>query len=330
MLVSIRSRSRGFTLIELLVVIAIIGVLAAILLPAVQQAREAARAAECRNKLKQITLATHNYLEATGVLPPGVVNPVPDDPTGKNGGGSPGLGGPWSCFLLPYLDQTALYNNFSKIASERPEVVDWMGNGTYKATPVGDRHLPIYDCPTHPWTDEKMGNGTGMEDLGRGNYAACYGSSGYGQASTNPPVTGGIFGTNSRINPSDVRDGMSNTLAFSELKYRQPSATGPSTEDSRGCWGYGVMGGNIFSAQTGPNSSVADAVWGCRSFPAEGMPCTSSSAYASLFSAARSYHVGGVNASLADGSVRFISENIHLGTWQALGNRGGNVPVGEF
>jgi prepilin-type processing-associated H-X9-DG protein len=91
------------------------------------------------------------------------------------------------------------------------------------------------------------------------------------------------------------------------------------------------MGGNTFSAQTGPNSTTPDAVWGCRNFPQEGMPCVQrGSPYATMFAAARSYHPGGVYASMADGSVRFVSDSIPLATWQALGSRGGGEPVGSI
>ena len=329
-----RRFSRGFTLIELLVVIAIIAVLISLLLPAVQQAREAARRTECRNKLKQLGLALHNYLSSASVFPPGTVNPLGDDVNGKNGGGGPGIGGPWICFLLPYVDQAPLYANFSKIVSERPEVVDWFGNGTYSATPIGNTHLSIMDCPTHPFSDEKMANGTAMEDLARGNFAACYGKGGYGIAQTSQPSIGGVFGNNSRNSMAELSDGSSQTVMLSELRYRMPSATGPSTADIRGTWAYGSMGSNIFSTQTGPMSAVGDSIWGCRSLPAENLPCVSTSngttGVLTAFAAARSYHTGGVHVCMADGAVRFVSENIDLGVWQALGSRGGSEAIGDF
>lgn len=325
-----RGRGRGFTLIELLVVIAIIAILIALLLPAVQQAREAARRTECRNKLKQLALALHNYHDSFSVFPPGTVNPRADNSDGANGSGNAAIGGPWICFLLPNIDQSGLYGHFSKIVSERNEVVDWFGNGTYAATPIGNQHLNLMDCPTHPQTDERLANGTGMEDLARGNYAACYGAGGYGMADTRNQQIGGIFGTNAKNSMRDVTDGSSNTIAFSELKYRLPSSTGPSTADVRGTWAYGVMGANIFSTKIGPNSAAPDSTWGCRTYPLEGMPCVQNSTYATLYAAARGYHTGGVQGAMADGSVRFFSNNLDLTIWQGLGTRGGAETLGEF
>jgi len=327
---------RGFTLIELLVVIAIIAILIGLLLPAVQKVREAAARAKCQNKIKQLTLALHTYESAHGVFPAGTVNLSPasgtiaagDDPNGRNGGGAVGIGGPWICYILPQMEQPTLYQYFEKIRTERPEVVDWFGNGTYAATPIGDQHLDAMDCPTHPFNDEKLANGTGMEHLARGNYAACYGKVGYGTIHTTNPATGGIFGNNSKVRITDISDGSSNTLCLSELKYRQPSGTGPSLQDSRGVWTYGTMGGNTFTTLNGPNTTVPDGVWGCRSMPSEGMPCVQvGSPYASMHAAARSYHVGGVSVSFGDGSVRFVRDTITLATWQAWGSRGGAETV---
>jgi hypothetical protein len=172
-----------------------------------------------------------------------------------------------------------------------------------------------------------------MEHLARGNYCANYGNTGYGQVHTMNPLTGGLFGNHHRIGMQDVTDGLSNTLAFSELKYRLPSTTGPSLEDTRGTWSYGVMGANIFCTRNGPNSAVPDGVWGCRNFPNPPvkMPCTQvGSPYANLHAAARGYHPGGVMACLGDGSTRFFSDNINLPTWNALGTRGGAEALNNF
>ncbi len=335
---AIRSRRRAFTLIELLVVIAIIAILIALLLPAVQQAREAARRTQCKNNMKQLGLALHNYHDTYKVFPPGTVNPLGDDPNGRNGNGQPGIGAPWSVFLLPYLDQTNHYNGFTKIVSERPEVVDWFGNTTYtnQGITVGRDHLEVFDCASHPIRKEQLANGTGMEHLARGNYAACYGKSRAGRVYTTDARIGGLFGNNSRYSMRDATDGSTNTLAFSEIKYRAfrfkpPNHQDPPIRDSRGVWSYGMMGANIFSTLTGPNSAVPDGVWGCRTAPSEGMPCTQiQGSYIDQYAAARSYHVGGVHGTLGDGSVRFFSQNIDLLIWQGLGSRQGNEILGEF
>jgi prepilin-type N-terminal cleavage/methylation domain-containing protein len=334
------STRRGFTLIELLVVIAIIGILIAMLVPAVQKVRESAARTECQNKLKQLTLALHNFESTNKVFPPGTVNLSPaagaiaagDDPNGRNGSGAAGIGGPWICFILPYVEQETLYKYFKKIESEKPEVVDWFGHSSYATTaPIGDQHLVVLDCPTHWPSKELLDNGTNMEHLARGNYGACYGKGGYGTVNTQNATIGGLFGNNSRVRLSHVTDGTSNTLALSELKFRRPGGSGPSHEDTRGTWPYGIMGGNIFSTQTGPNSTTPDAVWGCRNNLFDGMPCTQSgSPYVNMFAAARSWHFGGVNASLADGSVRFVRDSIPLAVWQGLGSRGGEEMVGSI
>jgi prepilin-type N-terminal cleavage/methylation domain-containing protein len=329
----------GFTLVELLVVIAIIGVLVALLLPAVQSAREASRRMSCGSKLRQVGLALHNYESTFGLFPTGSVNASPasggiaagDDPNGRNGGGAIGIGAPWSAMLLAYIEQPALHANFMKIANEKPEVVDWFGNASYANTPVGDKQLSVMNCPSHPPNIEELANGTGMEHLARGNFCASYGKGGYGQVNTRDPAIGGIFGNQYRIAMKDVTDGLSNTLAFSELKYRLKGPVGPSYQDTRGTWAYGVMGANIFSTKFGPNSAQPDGVWGCRNTPQEGMPCVQvGTPYDTMWSSARAYHPNGVQGCLADGSVRFFSNNINLLTWQNLGSRGGGETLGDF
>ncbi|QDU76820.1 hypothetical protein Pan97_38770 [Bremerella volcania] len=325
-----RGLPTGFTLVELLVVIAIIGVLVSLLLPAVQQAREAARRMSCSNQLKQLQLAIHNYHDTFQVFPSGSINGRGDNPNGAHGSGTAAIGASWNLLILSHIEQPALHEQFMKIANERPEVTDWLGNGTYtsQGITVGSEQLDAMNCPSHPTVGEQMANGTGLEDLARGNYSACYGKAGYGMIHTNTGDEGGVFGNNSDFSMKDVTDGTANTVSLSELKYRLSSSTGPSYQDTRGTWAYPVMGADIFSTKTGPNSTTPDGVWGCRSYPEEGMPCVQiGSPYTEMYSAARSYHPGGVMAAMTDGSVRFFAETIDLTIWQGLGTRGGGEVV---
>ncbi|HVJ85184.1 MAG TPA: DUF1559 domain-containing protein [Caulifigura sp.] len=343
-------RRAAFTLIELLVVIAIIAILIALLLPAVQQAREAARRTTCRNNLKQLGLGLHNYHDVYRVFPPGQVNVkngLRNDPgfngiedmDGYNGavvsatvGLGPGTN--WAVSILAQIDQTAMFNNFMKIASERPEVIDWFGNGTYAAFPVGNQHLPAFRCPSSPTPVDLFGNGTGMEDLGRGNYGACWGNGRYALDDTDKSTIGNLFAVNSSYGIRDCSDGTSNTLMLSELTFiitPAPTGNDPSPyKDTRGTWPFGAAGGNNFSAILQPNSSAADRVWGCRTRPLEFMPCTQNERQWENYAAARSKHTGGVHCTMADGSVRFIADNISQVTWRALASRGGAETVGEF
>jgi len=321
----------GFTLVELLVVIAIIGVMVGLLLPAVQAAREAARRMSCQNNLKQMGLALHNYHDTHRVFPPGVVNPRDPNPNGANGSGVPAMGANWAAFILPYLEQQAHWEGVMTIVQERPEVVDWYGHGVYvnRGITVGSQPLPAYTCPSHPSADHQMANGTAMEHLGRGNYGANYGKGGYGRVHTGDGRVGGPMANNGKLSMTDIRDGTSNTLMVSELKFRVTGAN--RHQDTRGTWAYGAMTASLLTTRTGPNSPVPDGVWGCRSEPAEGMPCIQiGSPYTENYSAARGYHPGGVLGTLADGSVNFYSESIALDIWQALGTRaGGEAPRTE-
>ncbi|TVQ01489.1 MAG: DUF1559 domain-containing protein [Planctomycetaceae bacterium] len=232
--------SQGFTLVELLVVIAIIGIMVGLLLPAVQAAREAARRMQCSNNMKQIGLALHNFHDSHRRFPPGILGPVPNPPAGSTANhqyvGT-------LAYLLPYLEQTALYD---QMKSELEIGVDRFPGVTYSgisgrvenwflnapAWAAAQTKLPAYECPSanpynNTWTfaytytigTEVTGGyfGSNMPQLGRTNYAASAG--GIGEAHNNAGWAQyiGTFWPRSKRNFSDVLDGTSNTFAFGEV-----------------------------------------------------------------------------------------------------------------
>lgn len=276
-------RKRGFTLIELLVVIAIIAILIALLLPAVQQAREAARRSQCKNNLKQIGLALHNYHDVFSVFPPGQIR-------GWNGTNEVGNAFSWGAMLLPYLDQAPLYNqlNFSIGIAE----------GT-NLTTVTDKTLPFSICPS----DSDRIPVRGANTQPRSPATSYFGSSGPFNSwsdSTNMRFSGGFFtidpGLPSKI--ARIKDGTSNTIAVGEQTYK--------------VWTGGLWLGVQHSTQTvsAPGTDTACCQdwflhWGL-------YPITNKFVTGMVHPNVRygSEHVGGAQFVMADGSVRFISENI--------------------
>jgi prepilin-type N-terminal cleavage/methylation domain-containing protein len=245
-----RPKDKGFTLVELLVVIAIIGILVALLLPAVQSAREAARRMQCSNNLKQIGLAAHNFHDTYKRFPPGILGPIPSTVPEKDAGAHQWVGTLY--FLLPFMEQQAVYdqveNNLDiKIdhfpglhGGGSPACQEWFLNSS--AWAAAQTKISGFVCPSaQPFNNEwtfaylytKGLTVTGgywsdpMPDLGRTNYAPCAG--GIGEARFEPPQnTGwepykGVFWPRSKNKFSSVIDGTSNTLLFGEvLGHRAP------------------------------------------------------------------------------------------------------------
>ncbi len=322
----------GFTLIELLVVIAIIAILIALLLPAVQQAREAARRTQCKNHLKQLGLAIHNYESSSNQLPPSATIDLSVSMTGNNGS--------WSIHgrILPYLDQATLYNKVDlSIAWDNQLVISGL-------------KIPIYSCPSDPKSDVVRDPGGGKALL----YPTTYGFN-YGTWFVFNPLNGqsgdGAFYPNSKVKMASFSDGTSNTLMASEVKawtpYTRnagtPGATPPATvaeavaavatgtdlklDPATGHteWADGRVHHAGFTTTLVPNSFVAFTSGGVtydadyNSWQEGKNGNAGSPTYAVITS--RSYHEGVVNVVLMDGSVRTISENINLGIWRALGTR---------
>jgi prepilin-type N-terminal cleavage/methylation domain-containing protein/prepilin-type processing-associated H-X9-DG protein len=301
----ISRRRRGFTLIELLVVIAIIAILIALLVPAVQKVREAAARTQCVNNLKQWALAMHNFHDTNKQFPYAERN----NPRQT-----------WVMWLWPYVEQQTLAAGLNMNTQQF-----YLPPCTIFNTMQGrcGQPIPLYYCPSDA--------GSNLDDPSqtycrcRGNYVVCFGQ--YYQDVPNPGQPLAMFGevNGSRSTPqltkmTSISDGTSNTLMMSEYLM----ATSRDDNDWRGDI-QNDDGTNHFMTFTTPNSTVRDVVnWAIPNND----PLMPVSTAGAEFNAARSRHTGGVNASLADGSVRFITNGISLATWQAMGTMNGGDTLG--
>lgn len=280
----------AFTLVELLVVIAIIGVLVAMLVPAVQKAREAASRVACKNNLKQIGLAMHLYHDRVGTFPPGYVA------TGDQG---PGWG--WAAHLLQDLEQGNLHEHidFTKEISDSANAAARMES------------LKVFLCPS----DQHIGT-FAVADVGisvaHANYVAMFGTD---EVCEDPDAGNGIFYRNSRISVLDITDGTSNTLMVGERSSNLALAT----------WSGAVTGASVpprRPSSLGPEGAGV-LVLGHTGTAAEGHTPNSSQCHVDDF---WSRHPQGVNFLFADGSVRVINNTIQPVVWEALGTRAGGEP----
>jgi prepilin-type N-terminal cleavage/methylation domain-containing protein/prepilin-type processing-associated H-X9-DG protein len=373
-----RFRARGFTLIELLVVIAIIAILIALLLPAVQQAREAARRTQCRNNLKQIGLALHNYLSTHTCFPPARMHPdytingalqtsYTTYPTTLAAGTSTGFRSVHT-FILPFMDQANIYNliNFSAPTAVRMTSGGAPVNANYTAYANA---AALFICPSDPNTGRII-----TENNYRANFG---GSTPYGGSvdTTQNHIVSGLSAGNGAFTYGDVTrdrdfiDGMSNTAIFSErtkgsgknLASVPPDrafdmitspnrrqglipvdelyneclnyVAAPSSfhfnsagrwldgSDFSNGWPFGFYSATLYNHVAPPN-------W-------RGFDCGNWSAIIDApgehgIVSARSAHTGGATVCMADGSVRFVGENIDLQLWRAVGTRAGGEVNGEF
>ncbi|MHC2069237.1 DUF1559 family PulG-like putative transporter [Bremerella sp. T1] len=314
-------RPKAFTLVELLVVIAIIGVLIALLLPAVQQAREAARRSQCINHLKQIGLAAHNHHDTFLKFPAALYNHN-DGYAGNNE--SDQIGPNWAVKLLPFVEQTALHDLFEVNENQAATADKWNRD---VALPNGElaraQEIPGYLCPSDAASKTPY-NGVGG-NWGRGNYAANggFGSwwndgeshtpNGYGTALNSD----GAFTVNDGRNMSAVTDGTSNSVLVGEIRI------GEVAGDQRGVWALGVSGSSVVNNFSrgdchGPNdkNGNSDDVYDCQDFADGRGGCWENCPNTQAVS--RSQHPGVVNLVLIDGSVRSISETIDQPTWAMM------------
>lgn len=318
---------RAFTLIELLVVIAIIAILIALLLPAVQQAREAARRTQCKNNLKQIGLALHNYHDVAGRFPMQAIygswNGTANEPRHHT----------WISMLLPYFDQAPLYNQ-----------IDFSAPAWGQAHVTGNE-IPALRCPSDTGT-----NRSNTRNLVITNYAA---SEGYHWWSDSGRQNRGVFTNHLEASIRDIVDGTSNTVAIAEVcggSYAlNPGGGGNQNNGGRprvgneavfrsafvaatftGAVTQGMDEQNPRQPYTHPDGSAIGG-WFQGGSPHHYAPIfMNHGGINNQWSGANSYHEGGIQVLMADGAVRFVSENLDWGLWRSLGSVNGGETIGEF
>ncbi|MCA8982914.1 MAG: DUF1559 domain-containing protein [Planctomycetaceae bacterium] len=358
------SRNRGFTLIELLVVIAIIAILVALLLPAVQQAREAARRSSCKNNLKQLGVALHNYHDTFNVLPyrsggTGSCTSVSTTLGGNRyNGNCSRLSGFYA--ILPFIEQSALFDTIS--AGDASIPISPGGPGGWESWPAWDSPvIATYLCPSDP--------GLNVTAPKSNSYVFSLGDS---TAGINGSTIRGLFGRNSRVNFRDITDGLSNTVAMSE---HVRAELGASTTANRNRVKHSIVNdvipltpancraqvsGTDFIAGVNVKAKHGNVLWDGQAercafgtiMPPNSQSCSdgnnTNADNGSAMLTASSEHKGGVQVLMADGAVRFISENINTGdssatapatnsfaaspygVWGSLGSKSGGEVVGEF
>lgn len=282
-------RERAFTLVELLVVIAIIGILVALLLPAIQAAREAARRTECNNNLKQIGIGLQNYHDTFGVLPPG----------GFSGGNQLS----WNVLILPFIEMSALYDEVNVNAT-----------GYDSADNIADEMIDGYICPSAPGSIWMQNGSTTLYTT---HYYGIMGPKGTNAAGgtysyTNTGVHGGyaLQGVLTRQTPhalADVLDGTSNTFLTGEISWVKTESGVNNTGYRK--WTRGAASDHVASAK--------NVQYGIRVRP-----------YGSGFSTFNdisfgSQHPGGCLFVLCDGAVKFVSEDVDMATYKATASRDG-------
>ncbi|MCC9607737.1 DUF1559 domain-containing protein [Blastopirellula sp. JC733] len=278
----------AFTLVELLVVIAIIGVLIALLLPAVQQAREAARRMACTNNLKQLALATHNYHDTHGSFPSGWVKVTGSQFVNGNYWG-------WGTFLLPFIEQTAIHDQIDFGWQWVSAPSGGNPNGLIPRIPING-----FVCPTDVIgpINTKMGNS------GTSNYIASFGNKPMSAVYYRTSANRGMFTGDSAVKFRDVVDGTSNTILFGE----RSGTTVGSISYNAGLW-VGYRNGEGSGGQ--PYSCIGRG-------PGSATDVTSGINSTNNWALAYSLHPGGANFAKADGSVSFYAETINLSAYQYL------------
>jgi prepilin-type N-terminal cleavage/methylation domain-containing protein len=352
-----KQNTPAFTLVELLVVIAIIGVLVALLLPAVQAAREAARRTSCQNKIRQLALAVQNFESANKHYPTAILMPEIVNPTGNDGIS-------FYIQILPYIEASTVAAKFNPKIQPRKQLKS-----------VFSQPDPTMQCPSEdpvqvPYAQGFDPTGTGTGDTAqdyKGNYGINWGTGRFKQdlptwdfvTQANAPGQPGPFENpvevgnrevSRKIEIREITDGTSNTLLFMEM--RQAPTGGPPEDliDRRGrlwipasstfqistlllpnsTWCGDSGGGRGEATVVDPKTGCGPDLGYCIDVPTDGLPCSRSGAAQTYTLASRSRHPGGVSVALCDSSVRFVTEEVSLPVWRALASRAADDIVDKF
>ncbi|NLF73276.1 MAG: DUF1559 domain-containing protein [Candidatus Anammoximicrobium sp.] len=318
------TRRFAFTLVELLVVIAIIGILVALLLPAIQAAREAARRTQCTNNLKQVALGLHNYHDTYKAFPPGIVLNKADYTTRSPTPYENSNGLAWSALILPFIEMAPLHD---LIRTETSEFVrHWERDlaGATAVVPSSREGIPTYSCPSDsmPLINNKRGN------YGKNNYL--------GNSGNNAAVDRkGIFWANSRVLMRDIMDGTANTALLVERTGTQDKRRlncGNATDGFVNCdWNAGLWIGARFLSSNptwhpGVTSTDVDSYGGASAT----YLINSSTATWGPSWGNGSDHPGGLQIALCDGSIRFLSESIGMVPYRYLRDRQDGMATEQY
>lgn len=287
----------GFTLVELLVVIAIIGVLIALLLPAVQAAREAARRISCSNNLKQIGLAMHNHHDVNKKFPPGFRSNNPGVPNNSSWCRSGGVqGAPWTVLILPFAEQEHYYDMFDF-------TVPFQANNNQMTAPNDAliQELEMYRCPSDARDNRLFSSYFGVQ--GGGSAPDCA-NTGCTPSNVRGSYVSGMLYAGSQTRMADVTDGTTNVFLVGESRYGNAVWGASAKQD--GC----SYPRNLAGAQDQINLYPDQGVHDTRGFS--------------------SFHPTGAQFCFVDGSVHFISETIDLAAYRQLGRRDDGLPVGGY